>query len=118
MKKSKKISLDTYNCFVTITITDKLKPVVNGIYKKLGSKDPFTAEAEGVVVTFDIDNYYIVLDKGYLTNNTICHELYHTVVKVTEERDIVDEESQAWLMGYLAEKVYGFIEKSGFKILK
>ena len=116
MKKSKRIKLDTYNCFVTVTITDKVKSVMNGIYKKFNKKDQFTIEVEGVVVSFDIDQYYIIIDKEYLNYNTISHELFHAVVKVTEEREIVDEESQAWLMGYLAQIVYSFILDSGFKI--
>lgn len=118
MRKSKKIKLHTYNCYVSLIVTDQLNDVVNEIYKKSNSKDSFTAEAEGVVVTFDIDSYSLVLDTKYLTHNTISHELYHAVVRVTEDRDIVDEESQAWLMGYLAQEVYKFIAKNGFKILK
>jgi hypothetical protein len=38
--------------------------------------------------------------------------------EVTEDRDIVDEESQAWLMGYLAQETYKFIAKNSFKIIK
>ena len=117
MRKSKRIKLDTYNCFVTVTITDQLKSVANMLYRKMKSKDSFTFEAEGVVITFDIDNYYIILDTQYLTNNTICHELYHAVVKVTEDREIVDEEAQAWLMGYLAQIVYRFVYKCGYKVV-
>jgi frataxin-like iron-binding protein CyaY len=117
MRTTKKIRLLTYNCNIFITITDDLNKQVNSLYKKFSHKDTFNCDAEGVVITFDIDNYYIILDKQYLSHNTIAHETYHAVVKVTEEREIVDEESQAWLMGYLSEEVYKFIAKKGFKIV-
>lgn len=118
MKTQKKIKLLTYSCNVFIIITDELKNQVNSLYKKFKNNDQFNYEAEGVVVTFDIDNYYVILDKVYLSHNTIAHELYHAVVKVTEDREIVDEESQAWLMGYLTEEVYKFIERKKFNIVK
>jgi len=118
MKKSKKYKLATYNCNVILLITDELKKEVNRIYKKHSQKEIFNDEAEGILITLDIDNYYIVLDTHYLSHNTIAHELYHTVVKVTEDRDIVDEESQAWLMGYLTEETYKYINKNNFKIVK
>ena len=118
MKKSKKIKLATYNCNLIIIITDKLKEEVNSIYKKLNCKDTFQGEAEGVLLTLDIDNYYLIYDIQYLSHNTIAHEIYHAVVKVTEDRDIVEEESQAWLCGYLAEEVYKFIQKNNFKVIK
>jgi len=118
MRKSKKIKLATYNCNIVIIITDNLTAEVNSIYKKLNSKEVFQGEAEGVLLTLDIDNYYLVYDIGYLSHNTIAHEIYHAVVKVTEDRDIVDEESQAWLCGYLAEEVYKYIQKNNFKIVK
>ena len=117
MRKTKKIKLSTYNCNVMLIITDDLKAKVNSMYKKFKQKEEFSDEAEGVVFTFDIDNYYIILDEVYLSHNTIAHEIYHAVVKVTEDRDIVDEESQAWLMGYLTEEMYKYIYKNEFKIV-
>lgn len=118
MKKRKKIRLATYNCNLIIIITDMLTAEVNSIYKKLNHKESFQGEAEGVLLTLDIDNYYLIYDVNYLSHNTIAHEIYHAVVKVTEDRDIVEEEPQAWLCGYLAEEVYKYIQKNNFKIIK
>lgn len=117
MSRTKKIKLSTYNCQVIIIITDDLKAKVNSVYKKFKQDEIFSHEAEGVVFTFDIDSYYIILDEVYLSHNTIAHEIYHAVVKVTEDRDIVDEEAQAWLMGYLTEVMYKHIYKNGFSIV-
>lgn len=118
MIKRKTIKLQTYNCKLIVVVTDTLKSVVNGIYKKLKHKDTFDQEAEGILITVDIDNYYVVFDTEYLSHNTIAHELYHAVVKITEDRDIVEEEAQAWLMGYLSEEVYNYLQKNSFKITK
>lgn len=118
MTKRKTIKLQTYNCNLIVIVTDELKSVVNGIYKKLKHKETFDQEAEGILITIDIDNYYVVFDTEYLSHNTIAHELYHAVVKVTEDRDIIEEEAQAWLMGYLSEVVYKYIQKNSFKITK
>ena len=118
MKKSKKLKLSTYNCNLIIIITDNLKGEVNAVYKRLKQKDVFSDEAEGILLSLDIDNYYLIFDTQYLSHNTIAHEIYHAVVKVTEDRDLVEEESQAWLAGYLTEEVYKYIDKHEFKIIK
>jgi hypothetical protein len=118
IKKVKKLSLSTYNCNVIVAITDELNKHVNSIYKRLKSKDTFDGDAEGILLTLDIDNYYLIFDTKYLSHNTIAHEIYHAVVKVTEDRDIVDEEAQAWLAGYISGEVYKFIYKNEFDIKK
>ena len=117
MNKSKNIKLLTYNCSVSFVICDKLKQTVNRIYRKLKVINKFDMEAEGVAITADIDNYFVVLDLSYLSHDTIAHELYHTVVRVTEDRLISDEEAQAWLMGYLSAEMYKFLYKNKFKII-
>ena len=113
---NKKFKLPTYACSVEIIITDKLSDEVNKIYKKHKFEDKFTDVAEGVVITIDIDKYYIILSTKYLSHNTIAHEVYHAAVRITEDRSISDEEAQAWLAGHLTEEVYKFIEKKKLTI--
>jgi hypothetical protein len=105
-----------YACSVEIIITDELSNEVNKIYKKHKFEDKFTDVAEGVVITIDIDKYYIILSTKYLSHNTIAHEVYHAAVRITEDRSISDEETQAWLAGHLTEEVYKFIEKKKLTI--
>lgn len=116
MNKSKKIKLSTYNCAVSFMICDNLRRTVNSLYKKLNVVNKFDVDAEGVAITADIDNYFVVLDLYYLSHDSIAHELYHIVVRVTEDREINDEEAQAWLMGYLSAEMYKFLYKNKFKI--
>lgn len=118
MKSSRKIKLDTYNCEVTFTVTDKLQSEFKKIYKKFNIKhdDNDGSESEGVVLTPDIDKYFLIIDSNYLTHNTLAHEIYHVVVRVTEDRDIVDEEAQAWLAGHITGVIYKFLRTKKFQI--
>jgi hypothetical protein len=116
MKVSKKIKLSTYNCNVDIIITDAVIPEVNRIYKKHKIAEKFEDTVEGVVISPDMDYYYIILTPRYLTYNTIAHEVFHAVIKITEDRDVEDEEAQAWLCGHITTETYKFIEKKNFKV--
>jgi uncharacterized protein (DUF1499 family) len=87
------------------------------IYKKfkLNVEDE-DGESEGMVISPDIDKYFLIIDLNYLSHNTLAHEIYHVVVRVTEERDIVDEEAQAWLAGHITGVIYKFLDKKKFQI--
>lgn len=111
MKTTVKIRLATYSCNVFVIITDSLALEAARIYKKHKIKDDFGGEAEGVLITPDIDVCYLIIDYKYLSHNTIAHEIYHAIVRVTEDRGINDEEAQAWLMGHLTAEVYKFLDK-------
>jgi hypothetical protein len=110
-KVVKVIKIPMYSCIIQIIITDDLIKTVNSIYKKYKIDDVFSDSAEGCFITTDIDMYMLCLDIKYLTHNTIAHEIYHAVPKLTADRDINDEEAQAWLCGWLTEQVYKFIDK-------
>jgi hypothetical protein len=62
------------------------------------------------VFYFSISEYFIIINENYLSHNTLAHEIYHLVVKVTEPRDITDEETQSWLCGELTQDIYKFLE--------
>jgi hypothetical protein len=117
MKSSTTIKLPTYSCQVTFTVTDQLKTETLRIYKKFQLKEEEDdGENEGIVITPAIDNYFVLIDSKYLSHNTIAHEVYHAVVRVTEDRGIVDEEAQAWLCGHLTTVIYKFLSKKKFEI--
>jgi hypothetical protein len=82
---------------------------VEKIAKKNKEKFSVDYEVEGMVFFFTIAQYYVLIDTKYLTHNTLAHEIYHAVIKVTEVRDITDEESQAWLCGKLTQDIYNFL---------
>lgn len=116
MKLSTTIKLPTYSCKIIISIVDSVATEAEKIYKKCKIKEDFGGEAEGALIMPDIDVYYLLLGVKYLTHNTIAHEIFHAVVRVTEDRGIVDEEAQAWLAGHLTAVTYKFLEKKKLEI--
>ena len=119
MKAKITIKISTYNCQVTFMVTDKIKAESIKIYKDYNLKlEPAVddGENEGIVISPDIDKYFLLVDLVYLTYNTIAHEIYHVVVRVTEDRGITDEEAQAWLCGHITGEVYKFLEKKNLKV--
>jgi hypothetical protein len=100
-------------------VTDQLKVESKKIYKKYKLKlddDDDEGESEGIFISADIDRYFLLIDLRYLTHNTIAHEIYHAVVRITEDRGISDEEAQAWLCGYITDVVYKYLDKKKIEI--
>ncbi len=116
VRYSKVINLSMYSCKVHIIITSDLVKQVALLYKKHKIPMVEDLEAEGVLLCFEGTNYYIIIDTEDLSHNTIAHEVYHATVKVTEDREINDEETQAWLCGHLTQNVYEFIDKKKLSI--
>ena len=112
----KVIKLNIYNCKVNFILSLDINKDIAKISKK--NKHAFTIdyEVEGIVFYFNISEYFILINDDYLTHNTLAHEIYHLVVKVTEPRDITDEESQAWLCGKLTQDIYKFLEQNKVQI--
>jgi len=86
------------------------------MYKKYNIIDLIEGESEGMVVTPNMDEHYLVVSSKYLTHNTIAHEIFHAAVRITEDRGIVDEEAQAWLTGHITGSVYKFLERKKLKV--
>lgn len=116
MKIAKTLKLSTYSCSVHIVVTDDLKNEVDKIYKKNNLSDRFEDDAEAVMLTINLHNYYLIFDKDYLTHNTIAHEVFHVVIRITDDRDITDDEAQAWLTGYITSVIYEFLDKKNLNI--
>jgi hypothetical protein len=106
----KVIKLNIFNCKVNFILSKDIVKDINKIFKK--NKEVFTldCELEGIVFYFSISEYFIIINENYLTHNTLAHEIYHLVIKITEPRDITDEETQAWLCGKLTEDIYKFFK--------
>jgi hypothetical protein len=112
----KNIKIDQYNCQLIVILSDKIKEDTNKLLKKDKISHRIEYEIEGIFLSHDIDKYYLLLSAQHLSHNTIAHEVYHAVVRITEDREINDEESQAWLMGYIIELIYQFLNKKDVKI--
>lgn len=115
-KITKSIKLPTYSCELQIMVVDSVAVEADRLYKKHRIVDSFGAEAEGAVVMIGLEKYYLLLHKEFITHNTIAHEVFHAAVRVTEDRDVTDEEAQAWLAGHLTAEIYKFLEKKKIDI--
>jgi hypothetical protein len=120
VRKSITIKVETYNCSVVFVVTSELSKEIGKVYSKYKIKD-FKLEDiqdgnEGILLSPDINKYHLLIDGVYLSHNTIAHEIYHAVVRITEDREVTDEEAQAWLCGYLTGAVYKFLEKKEVKV--
>lgn len=118
MKIIKKIKVNTYNCEILFVVTDDMIKTDKYLQKKYeGEPIPGISadEAEGLTITISGVLYAIMIDVKYLNHNTIAHELYHLNRRITEDRDITDEESSAWLAGFLAEEFYNFLSSKKTK---
>jgi hypothetical protein len=116
MKPKTTIKLPTYSCELVVTVVDSVMEEADRLYKKHKIADNFGAEAEGALVMIGIERYYLLFHKDFLTHNNIAHELFHAAVRVTEDRDVTDEEAQAWLAGHLTAEIYKFLEKKKLQV--
>jgi hypothetical protein len=105
-----------YGCKLVVAIVDSVTKEANRIYKKHKITEDFGDEAEGALIMPGVDTYYLIVGKDYLTHNTLAHEIFHAVVRITEDRDITDEEAQAWLSGHLSGELYKFLDKKKLHI--
>lgn len=108
----KKIKLDVYSCNAHFILAEKFDKVCASIYKKSNEKyDEEVDSAEGTVICFDMNNYYLVINKKYLSYNTISHEIYHLVREILKDRGIEDDEAGAWMCGMFTEVAMKFFYK-------
>jgi hypothetical protein len=97
---------------VHFILAENFDKVCASIYKKSNEKyDEEVDSAEGTVICFDLNNYYLVINKKYLSNNTIAHEIYHLVREILNDRGVEDDEAGAWLCGMFTEVAMKFFYK-------
>ena len=116
MKATITIKVPTYSCEVTFIITDLLDKVARGIYKKYKIVEEYENGNEGILISPTLHKYFLLIDTKYLTYNTIAHEIYHAAARVTEDRNVTDEEAQAWLCGHLSGVIYKFLDNKKLPI--
>ena len=102
-----------YSCSILFVVTNEMGKSEKYLQKKYakGTLVPGTpaAEAEGITITVDGNLNIVMIDAKFLNHNTIGHELFHATKRMAEDRDITDEETCAWLMGFLCQEFYKFI---------
>lgn len=116
MTVKKILNIETFGCKLQMMITDVIKKEIIKVYKSYGVISGYEDEVEGILISGSNGIYHLIIDDKCLSHNTIAHEIYHAVVRITEDRDVVDEETQAWLCGYITEEIYNFIKLKKLEI--
>lgn len=116
MMFKKTLNIETFSCKLQLIISDDINKEINKIYKNYNIPPVSDHEVEGMLISGSNRLYYLIIDNNCLSHNTIAHEIYHAVVRITEDRDVSDEETQAWLCGFLTEKMYSFIKQKKLEI--
>ena len=112
----KNINIDTFNSKLEFIISEDIYKDIKRIYKSYDSDVVNYQEVEGIFISSNGSKYHLVIDKEYLSHNTIAHEVYHSVIRITEDKDVKDEETRAWLCGYITENIYKFIKLKKLEI--
>jgi hypothetical protein len=113
MRRQKKISIKAFECVVLLMITDNVSKAEAYIHKKYKTEEEATEEgdANGLTIGVNFNLCVIILDHKTLSYNLVGHEVCHAVQNIVKDRDITDEETMAWLTGYLCEEVHTFANK-------
>jgi hypothetical protein len=116
MKCSKIFNIDIYSCKVQLIVTDDVYTEEKNLYLKNNEEHIDYVPSDGVTLNFANDIYYIIFHDDSISHNLIAHELYHLVSSICDYRSIDEEESRAWLCGYLTQIFYKFLIKKNITI--
>jgi len=116
MRISKVFNIDIYSCKVQLIVTDDVYNEEKTLYAKNGEDHEEYVASDGITLNFENDIYYVVFSTNSVSHNLIAHELYHLVCSICDYRNIEEEESRAWLCGYLTEMFYKFLDKKNITI--
>lgn len=113
---TKIFKIPTYDCKLQLVISDDARETINKLHKKHNIKMIYKDPLEGMMFTVAMDVYHLIIDKSYVTYNTINHESFHATMAITADRNIFEEESRAWLAGWIGQQIYKFLESRNIKI--
>lgn len=114
MKITGTISVSLYECKLKLIIAPDVVAETNIICRK--HNIPLVeGSAEGMFISAK-GNYWLILDEKKITHNCIAHETHHAVSRIMDDRCIEDEESRAWICGYITEQIYRFLNKKKIEV--
>lgn len=110
-----KFPISIYDTTVVMFVVDEITDMEKYLKKQKLNVD--ISNSDGCVLQVPIPNgveYYIVFVKRQLSHNLIAHEIFHLAETIAGSINIEDEESIAWLVGHLSEKIYGILKLKKF----
>lgn len=113
MKRQKKINIKAFECSVLLIVTDNVSKAEKAIHRKHKTEEIATDEGyvDGLTISVNFNLYVVILDRSSASYNLVGHEVCHAVQRIAGDREITDDETMAWLTGYLCEEVHTFINK-------
>jgi len=113
----KTLPIPIYNTSVNVFVVEHMDYMQELLDKKKLAVD--VSGCDGCVFQLSHDDkfqYYIVLVKEKLSHNLIAHEIFHLGTNMTHDIEISEDESRAWLIGYLTQEIYKILLKENFTI--
>jgi hypothetical protein len=113
------LELEVYSSQINIYYADSIVSCVETIRKKYPLIEPSQEDEEGAGISFsDYPNYpgvyWIIITPG-CSLREITHEAFHTTARLLHEHavmfDVENDEPYSYLVSYLTETVYNFINK-------
>jgi hypothetical protein len=111
----KKFPISIYETNVTVFVVDDITDMENYLKKQKLNAD--IANSDGCVLQIPRIQgveYFIVFVRKQVSHNLIAHETFHLAKNLAGAINIEDEESVAWLVGHLAQKIYSILKLKKF----
>lgn len=115
----KSIEIKLYDARIIMYVVTDFSILKNYLKKKYKLPSVDFDDIDGVV--FNETDYSRHISVAFLektlSHNLIAHEVYHITQLLLSLTNINDEETGAWLQGYISENIYKVINKKGFTII-
>ena len=112
----KKINIDVFSRSLEFIITEDMIKEIEFL-KKRDKIDLDLVDAEGICIPGNNGKYYILIHKSCVSYNTISHEIFHASSGICEDINIEDEETKAWVCGYLSGSIYRHLAEQNITII-
>lgn len=117
MRISKTFHIKIYDTDLKFIICPDMEKEFNSIARvKKDLNFAFSGDAAGLAFPYYTYEYYILLRDDMVSHSFISHEVLHTVERITKDRGIRDEETRAYLCGYITRLIYIFLKKKRIKV--
>jgi len=112
-----KIKIDFLKSDIYFYIVSDIKKKIKTLLKKR-NEQMHDYDGDAAAVTFCLKNadYFIIIKDKYITNYYISHEILHVTEHILNDSSIKDEETKAYIVGYITEKIYNFLISKNIKI--
>lgn len=110
MHLKKTFNIPLYDCKIQFIVSRDARKTVNRLYKKYNITTKYTDTIAGFMLSVSMDQYFVVIDEKHLTFNSLAHELFHLTKAITTDRNVFEEEQQAWVQGACAQEIFSFLK--------